>query len=325
VKRGVAVPCFAEDPGELVELGIEAERAGFDGFFLWDHIVFANSGEGPPIADPWLVLAVVAANTSRIRLGTMITPVPRRRPWQLARETTTLDRLSGGRLILGVGIGSPAYGDFGIFHEPVSERDRAGLLDEGLDILAGLWSGERFSYQGKHFTIDPVRFTPRPVQQPRIPVWVGGVLPASRPVARAARWDGMVPIRFADRRLVRPPAQDIADVRDRIAALRGQPEGGGGPEGGGPERGGAGGGGPGEGGSERGGAGGGGPAGGGPGEGGPAGAWDLVVWAEVASAPGEVEKLAPDYQAAGATWWIETAKPEPGWWEGVKARVARGV
>ena len=128
-----------------------------------------------------------------------------------------------------------------------------------------------------------MRFTPRPVQQPRIPVWVGGVLPASRPVARAARWDGMVPIRFADRRLVRPPAQDIADVRDRIAALRGQPEGG------------------------------------------PAGAWDLVVWAEVASAPGEVEKLAPDYQAAGATWWIETAKPEPGWWEGVTARVARGV
>jgi alkanesulfonate monooxygenase SsuD/methylene tetrahydromethanopterin reductase-like flavin-dependent oxidoreductase (luciferase family) len=279
VKRGVAVPCFADDPGELVALGIEAERAGFDGFFLWDHIVFADSGDGPPIADPWLVLAVVAASTTRIRLGTMITPVPRRRPWQLARETTTLDRLSGGRVILGVGIGSPAYGDFGIFHEPVSARERAGLLDEGLDILAGLWSGERFSYQGEHFTIDPVRFTPRPVQRPRIPVWVGGVLPASRPVARAARWDGMVPIRFAGRQLARPSAADIAGVRDQIAALRGP-------------------------GTE---------------------AADLVVWAEVASAPGEVEALAPGYETAGATWWIETARPEPGWWEGVRARVRRGA
>lgn len=235
MKRGVAVPCFAEDPRELADLGIEAERAGFDGFFLWDHIVFADSGDGPPIADPWLVLAVVAANTARIRLGTMITPVPRRRPWQLARETITLDRLSGGRLILGVGIGSPAYGDFGIFHEPVSVRERAELLDEGLDILAGLWSGERSSYQGKHFTIDPVRFTPPPVQRPRIQVWVGGVLPAARPIARAARWDGMVPIRFAER------------------------------------------------------------------------------------------QLAPGYEAAGATWWIETARPGPGWWDGVKARVARGA
>jgi alkanesulfonate monooxygenase SsuD/methylene tetrahydromethanopterin reductase-like flavin-dependent oxidoreductase (luciferase family) len=279
----VAVPCFAEDPGELIDLGVAAERAGFDGFFLWDHMVWANDGDGPPIIDPWLVLAVVAANTTRIRLGTMITPVPRRRPWQLARETTTLDRISGGRLILGVGIGSPAYGDFGIFHEPVSDRERAELLDEGLDVLAGLWSGEKFSYQGKRFTIDPVRFTPSPVQRPRIPVWVGGVLPAPRPIARAARWDGMVPIRYAERRLVRPSAGDIADVRGQIEALRG------------------------------------------PGQGGSAEGVDLVVWAEVASAPGEVEELAPGYEKAGATWWIETARPEPGWWEGIQARVRRGL
>jgi alkanesulfonate monooxygenase SsuD/methylene tetrahydromethanopterin reductase-like flavin-dependent oxidoreductase (luciferase family) len=124
--RGIAVPNFADDPAELIELGVEAERAGFDGFFLWDHIVFSDSGDGPPIADPWLTLAVVATRTTRIKLGTMITPVPRRRPWQLARQTTTLDVLSGGRLILGVGIGSPAYGDFGIFHEPSGARERAG-------------------------------------------------------------------------------------------------------------------------------------------------------------------------------------------------------
>ncbi len=155
LQRGLAVPCFADDPMELVRLGIAAEAAGFDGFFLWDHIVFSNTGEGPPIVDPWLVLAVVAASTSRIRIGTMITPVPRRRPWQLAKETTTLDRLSNGRLILGVGIGSPAYGDFGILGEPSGERERAELLDEGLAVMAGLWSGEKFSYRGKHFQAGP--------------------------------------------------------------------------------------------------------------------------------------------------------------------------
>ena len=107
-ERGLAVPCFAGDPAELVRLGIDAERAGLDGFFLWDHLVHSDTGEGPPIVDPWQVLAVVAAGTSKIRLGTMITPVARRRPWKLAKEITTLDLLSGGRAILGVGLGAPA-------------------------------------------------------------------------------------------------------------------------------------------------------------------------------------------------------------------------
>ena len=276
--RAIAVPNFGEEPAGLIELGVAAEEAGFDGFFLWDHIVFSNRDDGPPIIDPWLVLAVVAARTSRIRLGTMITPVPRRRPWQLARQTASLDRLSGGRLILGVGIGSPAYGDFGIFHEPSGDRARADMLDEGLAVLDGLWSGERFSYAGQHFTVDPVRFTPVPVQRPRVPVWVGGVLPATRPIARAARWDGVVPIRFARRSLIRPSVADIADVRERVTAARGSADG-----------------------------------------------YDVVVWAEVAARPADVPALAAPYQAAGATWWIETAKPEPDWWEGVTRRVAGGV
>ena len=276
--RGIAVPNFGEEPARLIDLGVAAEDAGFDGFFLWDHIVFSNRGDGPPIIDPWLVLAVVAARTSRIKLGTMITPVPRRRPWQLARQTTSLDRLSGGRLILGVGIGSPAYGDFGIFHEPSGDRVRADMLDEGLAVLSGLWSGKRFSYAGQHFTVDPVRFTPAPVQRPRVPVWVGGVLPATRPIARAARWDGVVPIRFAERSLVRPSAADIAAVREQVTAARGSADG-----------------------------------------------YDVVVWAEVAADAGEVPAVAVPYQAAGATWWIETAKPESEWWEGVTRRVAAGV
>lgn len=281
--RGFAVPNFAEDPDGLIELGVAAERAGFDGYFLWDHIVFSDSGDGPPIADPWLVLAVVASRTSRIKLGTMITPVPRRRPWQLARQTTTLDRLSGGRVILGVGIGSPAYGDFGIFHEPQGARERADLLDEGLDVLAGLWTGEPFRYAGEHYTVDPVRFTPTPVQQPRIPVWVGGILPATRTVDRAARWDGMVPIRYSGGRLVTVSPQDIAEVGGKIAAARGS-----------------------------------------------AARTDLVVWAEVADDPAAVPQIARPYAAAGATWWIESARPgsaRPGesWWEGAQRRVAAGL
>jgi alkanesulfonate monooxygenase SsuD/methylene tetrahydromethanopterin reductase-like flavin-dependent oxidoreductase (luciferase family) len=282
LSRGIAVPNFGDDPAGLIELGVATERAGFDGYFLWDHIVFSNTGDGPPILDPWLVLGVVAARTSRIKLGTMVTPVPRRRPWQLARQTTTLDRLSGGRVILGIGIGSPAYGDFGIFGEPSGERARADLLDEGLDVLAGLWSGERFSYAGEHYTIDPVRFTPTPVQRPRIPVWVAGVLPNPRPVARAARWDGFVPIRFDAAGLVRPSAQDIAEVGGQITGMR-------------------------QGGNQT------------------ASGYDMVVWAEVATTPSEVAALAEPYQQAGATWWIETARPGPGWWPGIRDRVAAGL
>ena len=277
MQRGVAIPCFGTDPAALIRLGVAAEAAGFDGFFVWDHIVFSNTGDGPPILDPWVVLAAVASRTERIRLGTMITPVPRRRPWQLARQTATLDVLSGGRMILGVGIGSPAYGDFGIFGEPTGERDRAELLDEGLAVLAGLWTGEKFSYRGRHFSVDPVRFTPTPVQRPRSPVGVGGVLPASRPIARAASWDGMVPIRFANRRLARPSAEDIAAVRDRVIADRGSVQG-----------------------------------------------FDLVVWAEVAARPQEVAEIARPYRSAGATWWIETATGEPGWWDEITSRVAAG-
>src|SRR5690348_8119157 len=188
LRHGVAAPNFRTDPNDLIELGVAAEEAGFDGYFLWDHIVFSNRGDGPPVQDPWSILSVVAARTSRIAIGTVVTPVPRRRPWQLARQTTTLDLLSNGRVVLGVGIGSPAYGDFGIFHEPSGDRERAALLDEGLDVLAGLWSGEAFSYTGKHLNVDQVRFTPVPVQRPRIPVWVAGTLPAPRPIARAGRW-----------------------------------------------------------------------------------------------------------------------------------------
>ena len=224
VRRGLAVPNFAEDPAWLVRLGIDAERAGFDGYFLWDHLTHSDTGQGPPAVDPWQVLALVAAGTSRIRLGPMITPVPRRRPWKLAKEVTTLDLLGGGRVILGVGLGSPAQGEYGLFGEPTGARERAELLDEGLDVLAGLCTGAPFRYAGRHYQVGPVTFTPAPAQRPRMPIWVGGKLPAQGPVARAARWDGFIPIGSQRADGVATP-EDIAAARDRIAGLRGGTEG----------------------------------------------------------------------------------------------------
>lgn len=221
IKRGVAAPCFADDPMALVDIAVEAERAGFDGFFLWDHMTWSNDGLGPSIVDPWAVLSVIAARTERIMLGPMITPVSRRRPWVLARQTVTLDLLARGRTVFGAGLGSPVHGDFGIFGEETDDRTRAGMLDEGLDLMAELWSGDVVEFHGKHFQVEPVRFTPAPFNGSRIPVWVGGVLPSTAGMRRAARWDGAVPIRYAGGRLATPSARDIAFVRDLVIEARG--------------------------------------------------------------------------------------------------------
>jgi alkanesulfonate monooxygenase SsuD/methylene tetrahydromethanopterin reductase-like flavin-dependent oxidoreductase (luciferase family) len=225
IRRGVAAPCFADDPASLVRLAVEAEEAGFDGFFLWDHMTWTNDGLGPSIVDPWAVLSVIAAQTQRLVIGPMITPVPRRRPWVLARQTVTLDLLAQGRTVFGTGLGSPAHGDFGLFGDEPDERTRAAMLDEGLDLMARLWSGEVTEFHGEHYDVGPVRFTPVPAQGPRIPVWVGGVLPSQAGMRRAARWDGAVPIRYKDHALDRPSAADIAAVRDLVRARRGSADG----------------------------------------------------------------------------------------------------
>jgi alkanesulfonate monooxygenase SsuD/methylene tetrahydromethanopterin reductase-like flavin-dependent oxidoreductase (luciferase family) len=219
--RGLAAPCFGDDPGEIAELAVAAEDAGFDGFFVWDHMLYANDGRGPALLDPWVLLSVIADRTSRIVIGPMVTPPSRRRPWVLARQAVTLDLLAGGRTVVGVGLGSPPEGDFGRFGEVSDARGRADLLDETLVILDGLWSGETFSHAGEHYRLDAVRFLPRPVTRPRIPVWVGGIWPGRRPMRRAARWDGAVPITYVDGRLTRPRVDEIAAVRDLVRAQRG--------------------------------------------------------------------------------------------------------
>jgi alkanesulfonate monooxygenase SsuD/methylene tetrahydromethanopterin reductase-like flavin-dependent oxidoreductase (luciferase family) len=193
MRFGITLPPFADfsDPRALAELAQDAEKAGWDGFFIWDHVFFDPTFH--PVADPWVALAAVALQTERIRIGTMITPMARRRPWKLAREAVSVDRLSNGRLILGVGLGDPVQWDFGFFDEETDAKIRARRLDEALDIVTGLWSGQSFSYQGEQYQIKEVIFRPGPAQSPRIPIWVGGWWPNKPPLRRAARWDGVCP------------------------------------------------------------------------------------------------------------------------------------
>jgi alkanesulfonate monooxygenase SsuD/methylene tetrahydromethanopterin reductase-like flavin-dependent oxidoreductase (luciferase family) len=196
MKFGLALPPFGDysDARYLADIAKEAEDLGWDGFFIWDHVFFDPSFH--PNVDPWIGLAAVAMNTSRIRIGTLVTPVARRRPWVLARQTVSVDRLSKGRLILGIGLGDPVQWDYGFFGEETDAKIRAQKLDEGLEVLTGLWTGKPFSYTGKQFTLKEVTFVPPPAQSPRIPIWVGGNWPHKAPMRRAARWDGFNPIRW---------------------------------------------------------------------------------------------------------------------------------
>lgn len=203
-------------PQPLVRLAREAEAAGWDGFFIWD-VIRGETAEPKPTADPWITLAAIAQATERIRFGLLVTPIPRRRPWKLAREAVTLDHLSNGRLILGVGIGEPME-DFSRFGEETDPRVRARMLDEGLEVLTGLWSGEPFSYHGEHYQIDNALMLPRPVQQPRIPIWVGPTWPRKPGFRRAARWDGVHPIGVG--RNVNLSLDELRELRAYIQAHR---------------------------------------------------------------------------------------------------------
>jgi alkanesulfonate monooxygenase SsuD/methylene tetrahydromethanopterin reductase-like flavin-dependent oxidoreductase (luciferase family) len=193
---GIYAPNFGKEltARALADLAREAEEAGWDGFFIWDQIHVSKSLRAPML-DPWIALAAIAVNTRRIRIGTSVTAVARRRPWKLARETVTLDHLSKGRLTLAVGLGSPAEAEFAHFGEDADAKVRAAKLDEGLEILAGLWRGKPFHFEGRYFQIKKTVFLPPALQSPRIPIWVGGFWPNRAPFRRAARWDGAFPLK----------------------------------------------------------------------------------------------------------------------------------
>ncbi|MEQ7128854.1 LLM class flavin-dependent oxidoreductase [Actinopolymorpha sp. B11F2] len=180
------------DPAGIVDLAATAEESGWDGFFVWDHLQF-DAATGPPVHDPWVLLGAIAARTTRVKIGPLVTPVPRRRPWKLAKEVTTLDHLSGGRAILGVGLGVPVAEEFTAFGEPSDRKVHAAMLDEGLELIDLLLRGERVDHDGAHFHVH-AKLVPGTVQRPRPPIWVAAMLPPRAGVRRARRWDGIFPI-----------------------------------------------------------------------------------------------------------------------------------
>jgi alkanesulfonate monooxygenase SsuD/methylene tetrahydromethanopterin reductase-like flavin-dependent oxidoreductase (luciferase family) len=257
MRYAVSIPPFT-DPATLLGLARDAEAAGWDGVFLWDHVQWSRD-VAPGVLDPWVMLGAIAQVTERVRLGTMVTPLSRRRPWVVAKHLATLDRLSAGRVVFGVGLGAPPDRDFADLGDEGDPRRRAAMLDEGLDLLDGLLRGP-VRHAGQHYTVT-AHLEPAPVQRPRPRFWVAAVVPHRRPLARARRWDGIVPIGPAD--LVSPEA--IGDyLGDDL------PDG-----------------------------------------------WDVVL-------PWSPGVPAAEYADAGATWLVESPRPDGDWVEELRGRLRRG-
>ncbi|ALG09861.1 LLM class flavin-dependent oxidoreductase [Kibdelosporangium phytohabitans] len=219
LRSALWLPIFGElaEPAVVARLAAEAEEAGWHGVFVWDHLRWRAPVSH--VADPWITLAAVAAVTDNLRLGPMITPLARRRPSIVAKETATLDRLGGGRLTLGAGLGSDRFaGEWRATGEELDDRRRGQMLDESLEILAAAWSGMPVHHHGEHYTVDGLAFLPRPVQRPGVPVWVAGFPGNAKPMRRAAQYDGFFPVNLEHPDQVAETAAAIADLRQQKAS-----------------------------------------------------------------------------------------------------------
>jgi alkanesulfonate monooxygenase SsuD/methylene tetrahydromethanopterin reductase-like flavin-dependent oxidoreductase (luciferase family) len=193
MRCGLYIAPFGElsDVRALADLSADAEAAGWQGVFLWDHVM---TQDAVAVANPWIALTAVALATARVRLGAMVTPLARRRPWDVAREVAVLDQLSGGRMVFGAGLGGDSRRELTAFSEERDPRARAALLDEALELMIALWSGEPVTSPGPAYPVQRARVLPAPAQRPRPPVWLGCVWPHRRPLRRAARYDGVFPV-----------------------------------------------------------------------------------------------------------------------------------
>lgn len=223
MRFGLDLPNFGDfaDIGLISEVAAGAEAGGWDGVFLWDHMARSTAfPPGLPFADVTVALTAIALGTRRVRFGSLVTPLPRRRPQKVAREFVSLDHISGGRVVLGVGLGSPPDSEFEAFGEDADPRRRGDLLDESLEVITALWKGEPVAYEGERLTFRTDAFLPRPLQEPRIPIWVGARWPGNeRPLRRAAAWDGFVPTKTAaDADDFQP--EDVARMRELIGPDR---------------------------------------------------------------------------------------------------------
>ncbi len=221
MKYGFIIP--HGDVHTIPKLAESVEAAGWDAVFIPDCISIET--EDYPATegfDPWIVLAIIAVRTRRVRFGTMLTPLSRRRPWKVARETVTLDHLSNGRLILPVGLGA-AGDDAGFYKvgEVMDRKTRAKLLDESLEIVTGLWSGQPLHYEGEHYQVQGMTLLPPPIQSPRIPCWVVGAWPRIKSMQRALRYDGLLPNKLdEDGRLAEITPEDIRAMKTYVEEHR---------------------------------------------------------------------------------------------------------
>jgi alkanesulfonate monooxygenase SsuD/methylene tetrahydromethanopterin reductase-like flavin-dependent oxidoreductase (luciferase family) len=220
----VNIPNFGDfaDARVVAKVATAAEAAGWDALFVWDHVVHdKRMRQGQPFGDPWMLLTAAALATSRLRLGTLVTPVARRRPEQLARQVATLDALSGGRVIFGAGLGGPIEDEFASFGDTTDAVVLGERLDEGLALLSRYWSGEVVDHDGPHYRVRQTALLPATVQRPRPPVWIAGCWPNRRPMRRAAEWDGAVPLFESARHGRAPSADEVRDLARYIAQQRG--------------------------------------------------------------------------------------------------------
>lgn len=226
--RAVSIPNVG-DPVELVAFAREIEAAGWDGFFVWDHLQI-DAAANHEIVDPWMLLAAAAQATERLRLGPMVAAVSRRRPWQVAKQIVTLDRLSAGRAVLGAGLGAPVEDEFGAFGEDTDLRARAARTDEALTIIDLVLRGQAVDHEGAHFEMR-ARLLPGAVQSPRPPIWTAATPPYRKPLERARRWDGVVcNVKLGDDAMPLRPDElcdyvgDLLDDHDRAVVTAQHPE-----------------------------------------------------------------------------------------------------
>lgn len=218
LRLGLFVPPMAgfSEARRLAGLAHNAEEAGWDGLFLWDHIL---AWPGLPVADTWISLAAMAASTQRITIGPLVTPLARRRPWVLARQIATLDRLSNGRLVVGIGLGDDGWREFSAFGDTADPVGRGAELDESLDLVRALLKGEAVSHEGPRYRVEAPAFLPTPLQAP-VPFWGACRWPHKRPVARAAGLEGIFPIFDTP---IPPPAPTTEEITAVLGTLDSMP------------------------------------------------------------------------------------------------------
>ena len=224
MRYSINIPNFGDfaDARTVARVATAAEAAGWDALFVWDHVVHDKQArQDQPFGDPWMLLTAAALATTRLRLGTLVTPVARRRPEQLARQVATLDSLSGGRVIFGAGLGGPIEDEFASFGDTTDPVVLAERLDEGLALLSRYWSGETVDHDGAHYRVRATALLPATVQRPRPPVWIAGYWPNRRPMRRAARWDGAVPLFESARHGQAPSPEELRGLVDYVARQRG--------------------------------------------------------------------------------------------------------